>query len=79
MRCSINDLKTKEVINISDGARLGFVSDVEFDLSDGKILTIVIEGPYKLFGFLGKTADTVIKWGNIKKIGSDYIFIESIS
>jgi len=77
MKCSMNDLKTKEVINISDGARLGFVSDIEIDLSDGKILGLVIEGAYRFLGVFGKNADTVIKWDNIKKIGSDYIFIES--
>jgi len=27
--CSINELKEKEVINISDGARLGFICDIE--------------------------------------------------
>ena len=78
MKCSINDLKAKEVINISDGARLGFVSDVEIDLSDGRLVSIMVEGPYRLMGLFGKTADIVIKWENIKKIGNDIIVIESM-
>ncbi len=78
MKCSINDLKAKEVINISDGARLGFVSDVEVDLSDGRLVSIMVEGPYRLMGLFGKTADIVIKWENIKKIGNDIIVIESV-
>ena len=32
-----SDFRQKEVINISDGKRLGFVSDVEIDLEEGKI------------------------------------------
>ena len=78
MRCSINDLKEKEVINISDGARLGFVSDVEFDLEDGRVIAIVVEGSYRFLGFLGKSADIVIRWENINKIGNDFIFINTI-
>ena len=35
----ICDLKEKEVINVCDGRRLGFVEDVEFDLCSGCIRT----------------------------------------
>ena len=37
----ICDLREKEVINICDGERLGFVEDVEFDLCTGKITHII--------------------------------------
>ncbi len=78
MNCSINELKAKEVINVSDGARLGFVSDVEINLENGKITSIVVPGTYRLMGFLGKEDDLIIKWENIKKIGDDIIIIESL-
>ncbi len=79
MICSINELKTKEVINVSDGARLGFVSDVEIDLKDGRLTAIVVPGAYRLMGFLGRDEDIVIKWENIKKIGDDIIIIDKIN
>ncbi len=79
MICSINELKAKEVINVSDGARLGFVSDVELDLKDGRLTAIVVPGAYRLMGFLGKDEDIVIKWENIKKIGDDIIIIDKIN
>ncbi len=78
MNCSISELKTKEVINISDGARLGFISDVEVNLEDGRITAITVPGAYRLMGFLGKDDDVIIKWENIKKIGDDIIIIESL-
>ncbi len=78
MVCSINELKTKEVINVTDGARLGFVSDVEIDLSTGRIIAIVLPGAYKMMGFLGREEDIIIKWDNIKKIGDDIIIIENL-
>ena len=36
------DFKHKEVINISDGRRLGFVQDVCADLDTGRITSIVV-------------------------------------
>ncbi len=78
MNCSINELKTKEVINVTDGARLGFVSDVEIDLSDGRLTAIIVPGAYRMMGFLGREDDIVIKWENIKKIGDDIIIIDSL-
>ncbi len=79
MLCSINELKTKEVINVSDGARLGFVSDVEIDLKTGRIVSIIVPGQYRLMGFLGREEDIVIKFENIKKIGDDIIIIDNIN
>ncbi len=39
---STDKLKNKEVINITDGASLGFVSDIEVNLEQGTIDGIVI-------------------------------------
>ncbi len=79
MLCSINELKTKEVVNVSDGARLGFVSDVEIDLKDGRLTAVIVPGAYRMMGFLGKEEDIIIKWENIKKIGEDIIIIDNIN
>lgn len=49
----ICDLREKEVINICDGERLGFVEDVEFDLCTRKITHIIIPGPCKFFWCAG--------------------------
>ena len=76
MKCSVNELRAKEVICVSDGARLGFASDVEIDLETGKILALVVPGAYRLMGLFGKDDDVVIKWESIKKIGDDVIIIE---
>lgn len=67
MICSINELKTKEVINVSDGARLGYVADVEIDLESGRLTALVVPGAYRLMGFLGREEDIIIKWECIKK------------
>ncbi len=71
-----SDFKQKEVINLSDGKRLGFVSDVEIDLEEGKIDAIILPGVGKLFGLLGKESEFIIPWEKIKKIGEDIIFVD---
>ena len=67
--------KQKEVINISDGKRLGYVQDVEADFSTGKITAIIVPGNNKLFAMSTKN-DFVIPWDKIIKIGDDIILVE---
>lgn len=45
----IADLQCKEVVNITDGCRLGYVSDVELDILTGKVVAIVVPGKCLLF------------------------------
>lgn len=71
-----SDFRQKEVINMSDGKRLGFVSDVEIDLDTGKIDAIILPGVGKLFGLLGKDNEFAIPWEKIKKIGEDIILVD---
>ncbi len=76
MTYKLSELRTKEIIHIADGERLGFVSDAEIDYETGKILSVIVSGTYKAFGILGKEPDKVIPWTKIKKIGEDLIIID---
>lgn len=76
IKSSIGSMKSKEVINISDGARLGFVSDVEIDVESGRLVSIVVPGGYKMFGLFGKEEDVVIDWNDIKRIGDEIIIVD---
>lgn len=76
MQCRIADLRCKEVINVCDGFRLGFVDDVLLDVSCGKILALVVPGPCKYLGIFGRTEDYVIYWENVVKIGNDIVLAE---
>jgi YlmC/YmxH family sporulation protein len=72
------DLRQKQVINITDGKRLGYVYDIEMDLSNGKVDSLIIPGEGKILGVFGKNSDYIIPWENIKKIGRDTILVEFI-
>ena len=76
--CRITDMRCKEVINICDGARLGFVCDVEFDICTGHITAIIVPGPCKYFGLFGRMDDFVIRWCDIDKIGEDIILVNFV-
>lgn len=67
--------KQKEVINLADGKRLGYVQDVEADFTTGKITAIIVPGNNKIFSMGGKN-DIVIPWEKIVKIGDDIILVE---
>jgi YlmC/YmxH family sporulation protein len=71
-----SELRQKEVINISDGRRVGFVSDVEINFDEGVIEALVIPGGGKMFGLLGRDDEFIIPWNRIKKIGEDIILVD---
>ena len=69
------ELRQKEVININDASRMGYVSDVEVSLEKGEIEAIIVPGKIKFFNF-GKKDDVVILWEKIKMIGDDVILVD---
>lgn len=76
MNCFVTSLREKEVINLSDGSRLGAVCDVEFDTCTGKITSIVVYGKPKILGVFGKCEEFEICWVDIKIIGDDTILVD---
>ncbi|TCO79292.1 YlmC/YmxH family sporulation protein [Marinisporobacter balticus] len=73
---SSSDLREKEIINLIDGRRLGFVADIEVNLEKGRIDALIVPGPGKFLGLFGKDNDYIIAWNEIKKIGIDVILVE---
>ena len=70
------DLRQKEVINIKDGMRLGFVCDVEIDFEGGAIEAIVVPGQNRFLGIFGRDGDYVIPWKDIVRVGEDIILVD---
>ena len=76
MNCRFFDMRCKEVINISDGCRLGFVGDVECALPDGQVTAIIVPGPCRFFGLFGRGEEYYIPWECIRQVGDDIILID---
>jgi len=71
----ISEFQIKDVVNVSDGKKLGNIGDIEINLTTGRIEAIVISGNGRVLGFFGKEEEIVIPWKNIIKIGQDVILV----
>ena len=72
---SLSELREKEVISLSDGEKLGFVDDMEFDAESSALTSLVIWGRPRLFGLFGRGEDMIIPVTRISLIGKDTILI----
>ena len=70
------DFRHKELVNINNGKRLGFVQDVCANLETGRITSIIVPGGKKLMSMFAKEDDIVIEWEKIKCIGDDIILVD---
>lgn len=71
----IFDVRSKEVINIINGERLGYISDFEVDIDTGTLTGILMPGSVKGLGLFSKSNDILIDWNKIVKIGADTILV----
>ncbi len=76
MEQRFTELRCKEVINICDGCRLGYVGDLDLRIPEGEVTAIIVPGPLRLFGLLGRGEEYYIPWHAIRRIGDDVILIE---
>lgn len=72
----ICELRLKEVINCRDCERLGFVGDVEFNLCTGCIECLIVPGPCKIWGILGRDHEYIIPWKCVRQVGVDIILVD---
>ncbi len=77
MSMMFTQLQCKEVICIGDGRRLGFITDVVVEVPEGRICAIVVPGPCRFFGMVGRQDDFRIPWSAIRKIGPDIVLVEA--
>ena len=64
------DFKHKEVIDINNGKRLGYVQDVCADFQTGRITSIIVPGGNnKFLSLFSNNNDIIIPWEHIHCIG----------
>ncbi len=72
----ISDLRARDVINILDGRKLGNIIDIDLDLENGKVLSLVLPGRTHIFNIFYKRGEIVVPWNKIVRIGKDVILVE---
>ena len=76
MQQKLTELRCKEIINICDGNRLGYVCDVMVELPSGCIAALIVPGPCRCGGLLGREYDYCIPWNCVCRIGDDTILVD---
>lgn len=73
---SLTELRSKDVINVDTGKKLGKVMDIEFDACSGCVQAIVVPGEFKFScAIRGEKNGIVIPWERIVRIGDDVILV----
>ncbi len=72
----ISDLRLRDVINTVDGKRLGAIKDIDLDLEEGRIKSLILPGiSNRFFSLFARNDELVVPWENIQKIGVDVILV----
>lgn len=74
----LSELYGKEVINLSDGARLGIIGecDLSFEVESGKISAMLLPGKSGLFSIFGESRPINVPWHTLKRIGDEIMIVE---
>lgn len=72
----ISELRTRDVVNISDGKKLGHVKDIELNLEEGYVTGIVLPSDGTFLKLLFRNNDIFIPWDKVAKIGDDVILVD---
>ena len=54
MTAKLCDLQRKELVNVKDGAKIGYVDDAIVDIDTAAVKFLVVHGRLRLFGLLGR-------------------------
>ena len=73
MLFTLTELRCREVVNIRDGQRLGFVGDAVIDASTGRVSALTV--PCRS-GIFAKCGDISLPWDSIRRIGDDLILAD---
>ena len=72
MDISFNELRNKEVVNLSDGSRMGHLVDIVFNHETSQVVGVVVPGEKRLFK---KADDIFIPLEKVRRIGEDVILV----
>lgn len=75
--CRFSDWQCREVINVCDGCRLGYVCDLEVELPEGRICAVFVPGPCRFLGLFIHEGWYRIPWSCVRQVGSDILLVET--
>lgn len=70
----LSELQNKDVINITDGKKVGNIIDIDIE-SNGKMTSLIVEKSKFFVSMFSNKNELEIKWEQIEKIGEDVILV----
>ena len=71
----VSDIMDKEIINVKNGKKMGFITDIDIDVNECRVVSFSTTGEGS-GGFFSRGVDMdVIFWNDILKIGCDTIIV----
>lgn len=70
------NFKQKEVINISNAERLGYVRDVEINDKTGRVEALILPKRNTFFLWRILRGETIIPWSAVQVVGRDIILVK---
>ena len=71
----VSDIMDKEIIYVKNGKKMGFITDIDIDVNEGRVVSFSTTGEGS-GGFFSRGVDMdVIFWNDILKIGCDTIIV----
>ena len=75
---TLSEMRTKEVIDVHDGKRLGKVMDIEFCVVDSRVTALVVPADTSFMQSIrGEKCGLVIPWEDVRRIGDDVILVST--
>ena len=76
MENSFIELRSKLVVNLVDGKKLGHIIDLIFEERSAKILGVIVPGSKSFLSLFKQKEDIFIPYHNICKIGEDTVLVQ---
>lgn len=76
MENSFSELRSKLVVNLVDGKKLGHIIDLIFEQSTAKILGVIVPGSRGFLSLFKSKEDIFIPYHCICKIGEDTVLVQ---
>ncbi len=71
----VSDIMDKEIINVKNGKKMGFITDIDIDVNEGRVVSFSTTGE-AMGGFFSRGVEMdIIFWNDILKIGCDTIIV----
>jgi len=71
----LSELQNKDVVNVTDGRKIGNIIDINISL-EGKMEGLIVEKSKFLISMFSTKDEIEVRWNQIEKIGEDVILVK---